>query len=291
MYRSMLFVPGDSEKKIGKSESVSPDAIILDLEDSVAPPNKALARDMVRDYLKTKPRAGRKTKLWVRINPLTTPEALGDLVGVMEGAPDGIFQPKTHDADECIQLGRYLDILETQHGIEAGSTRIIPVATEVPAAMFSLGGYNRVGPRLGAMTWGAEDLSSAVGAMTNKDDNGDWSQPYQLARTLCIMAANNAGVGPLDTLYADYKNEAGLMDSCRISRRDGFVGRIAIHPDQCEPINRAFTPSDEEVAYAKRVIEVFDSNPGLGVVGLDGKMLDMPHLVQARKIVALASRA
>lgn len=288
MYRSWLFVPGDSEKKIAKSEQVTPDVVILDLEDAVAPPNKPAARALVREYLLSN-RGKRKSKLFVRVNPLTTPEALGDLAGVMAGAPDGIIQPKPGSPEEVIRLGHYLDAFEVQNGLERGSTLILPVATEVPQAMFALGGYDKVGPRLAGVTWGAEDLSAAIGAIGNKDDDGEWSAPFMLARSLCLFSASAAGVAAIDTLYADFKDDDGLIRSCRRARRDGFSGKIAIHPGQVAGINAAFSPSEEEVAHARRVIALFDANPGVGTLSLDGHMVDMPHLVQARKTVALAA--
>lgn len=289
MYRSMLFVPGDSEKKIAKSEGVAADAIILDLEDSVAPPNKLRAREIVRDYLAAR-RDDRTSKLFVRINPLSLPEALDDLAAVMPAAPDGIFQPKTASPDDCVQLDHYLSALEVQNGLQRGATQIVPVATEVPQAMFSLGGFGRVGPRLVGITWGAEDLSAAIGAIGNKDDDGGWSQPFALARSLCLFAASSAGVAALDTLHADFRDEAGLLASSRRARRDGFSGRIAIHPDQVDVINAAFSPADDEIAHARRIVDLFEANPGAGTLSLDGAMIDIPHLVQARKTLALAAR-
>lgn len=288
MYRSMLFVPGDSEKKIAKSEQVSPDAVILDLEDAVAPAKKSVGREVVTEYLRAT-RGKRTAALYVRVNPLSTPDALADLAAVMAGAPDGIVQPKPGSPDEVVRLAHYLDAFEAQHGISPGSTRIVPVATEVPEAMFNLGGYSRVGPRLAGLTWGAEDLSAAIGAITNKDDDGDWSSPYRLARSLCLFAASAAKVAAIDTLYADFRDDKGLAASCRRSRRDGFLGRIAIHPDQVQTINEAFTPSCDEIDRARRIIAMFDENPGAGALSLDGQMVDMPHLVQARKIVSLAT--
>lgn len=288
MYRSLLFVPGDSARKLAKSETVAPDVVILDLEDAVAAENRPAARALVRDYLAAS--AGkRRAALFVRINPLSTPDALADLAAVMPGRPDGIVQPKAGSPDEARQLGFYLDAFEAEHGIASGATRILPVATEVPEALFALGGYDKVGPRLCALTWGAEDLSAAIGAMGNKDDDGGWSQPFALARSLCLFAAAAAKVAALDTLHADFRDPDGLAAACRRARRDGFSGKIAIHPDQVAVINRAFTPSAEEVEHARRVVALFEANPGAGTLGLDGQMLDMPHLVQARKTLALAA--
>lgn len=285
MYRSMLFVPGDSEKKIAKSEDFAPDAVILDLEDSVAPANKQAARAIVGDYLTS---ANRRCALYVRINPLDTPEALIDLAAIMAAKPDGIMVPKAGSAHDCVQLSHYLDAFEAQHGIAHGHTRIVPVATEVPEAVFALGNYAIVGARLAGITWGAEDLAAAIGAIDNRDEAGEWSQPFELTRSLCLFGASAAKVAAIDTLHADYKDDAGLAASSRRARRDGFAGRLAIHPAQVAIINEAFTPSEVEVAHAREVVALFAANPGVGTLGLNGKMLDMPHLVQAQKTLMLA---
>lgn len=287
MYRSMLFVPGDSEKKITKSENFTPDAVILDLEDSVGPANKPIARAVVSDYLTS---AHRRCALYVRINPLDTPHALADLTAVMAARPDGIMLPKAQSPQDCIQLSHYLDAFEAQHGTVNGHTKIIPVATELPQAVFALGNYKSVGGRLAGITWGAEDLAAAIGAIDNRDATGEWSQPFELTRSLCLFGASAAGVDAIDTLHADYKDDTGLAASSRRARRDGFTGRLAIHPAQIAIINDAFTPSAAEVAHASEVVALFAANPGAGTLGLNGKMLDMPHLVQARKTLALAAR-
>jgi citrate lyase subunit beta / citryl-CoA lyase len=287
MYRSMLFVPGDSEKKIAKSEDFAPDAVILDLEDSVVPANKPAARRIISDYLTS---AHRRCALYVRINPLDTADALTDLVAVMAAKPDGIMLPKAGSAHDCVQLAHYLDAFEVQHDTSHGHTRIIPVATEVPEAVFALGNYAIIGARLAGITWGAEDLAAAIGAIDNRDEAGEWSQPFELTRSLCLFGASAAKVAAIDTLHADYKDDAGLAASSRRARRDGFAGRLAIHPAQVAIINEAFTPSEAEVAHAREVIALFAANPGIGTLGLNGKMLDMPHLVQAQKTVALAAR-
>ncbi|MFO1394485.1 MAG: CoA ester lyase [Steroidobacteraceae bacterium] len=289
MYRSLLFVPGDSEKKIAKAMTVGADVVILDLEDAVADSRKAAARGIVREAL----RAGvarSDCSLFVRINPLGSPLCHEDLAAVMAGRPDGIVLPKAASADDTVRLSNRLDVLEAENGIGAGATRIIPVATEVPEALFTLGSYRDAGPRLAALTWGAEDLAAAVGALDNKDPDGRWSAPFELARSLCLFAASAAGVPAIDTLYADFRDSTGLAASSRRARRDGFAGKLAIHPDQVSVINSAFTPTAEEVARARRIVELFEANPGAGALSLDGRMLDMPHLVQARKTVALAER-
>jgi citrate lyase subunit beta/citryl-CoA lyase len=285
--RSLLFVPGDSERKLAKSAGVRADVLILDLEDSVVPAQKQIARMNVRAYIAGSAERAR-TQLWVRINPVELPEAMMDLAAVMSAGPDGIIQPKTRSPDDVIRLCHYLDAFEAQHGLEAGITKILPVATETPQAIFSLGGFERCGKRLAGLTWGAEDLSTAVGATTNKQDDGSWAHPYQLARSLCLFGAHAAGVPAIDTLYADFRDAAGLRAACALARRDGFSGKVAIHPDQVAVINECFTPSAEEAAHARRIIALFEANPGVGTLAMDGQMLDIPHLRQAQRIAAQA---
>jgi len=270
-----------------KSETVPADAIILDLEDSVAPENKAAARKLAGDFLSEHAK-GRRKQLWVRINPVIQPAALEDLAGIMHGRPDGIVQPKTRSPDDVLLLGQHLEIFEKDLGFATGSTRILPLSTETPGAIFSLGQYVRCDQRLAGLTWGAEDLGAALGAQTNKDRQGKWTSPFQLARNLCLFAAHAAGVAAIDTIYADFRDPEGLLASCDEARRDGFSGKLAIHPDQVAIINSAFTPSEEDIIQARRIVELFEANPGAAVLSLDGVMLDIPHLKQARNILALA---
>jgi len=288
MLRSLLFVPGDSEKKLLRSESVSADALILDLEDSVAPENKVKARALVCEYLAAHA-TERSRQIWVRINPIDQAEAGADLGAVIRARPDGIVQPKTRSPDDVILLGQRIGTYEMEHDFPHGSTRILPVATETPEALFSMGDYVRCDRRLAGLTWGAEDLSAAVAALDNKDSDGNWTHPYQLARSLCLFAAHAADVEAIDTLYANFRDSEGLLASCKEARRDGFSGKLAIHPDQVDVINGAFTPDAEEVARARRIVDLFDANPGAGTLALDGAMLDIPHLKQARKILAMAA--
>jgi citrate lyase subunit beta/citryl-CoA lyase len=288
--RSLLFIPADSEKKLQKGDDVAADVLILDLEDAVSPANKPAARKLALQYLQERAQE-RSSQLWVRINPVDTPDAVTDLESVLAGRPDGIIQPKTRSPDDVIDLAGRLSTLETALGIEVGATRILPVATETPEAMFNLGGFSRCDQRLAALTWGAEDLSAAIGAVSNKDADGNWSFPYQMARALCLFAASAAGVPAIDTLYADFRDFAGLRSACDIARRDGFNGKIAIHPAQVDVINEAFTPSAEEVAHAQRVLDAFTAQPDAGTLSLDGQMLDIPHLKQARKILAMAGHS
>ncbi len=284
--RSLLFVPGDSERKLAKSESSHADALVLDLEDAVAADRTAVARTMVLEYLRAH-RDRSKTQLWVRINPLSTPMATIDLAAIVAGAPDGIMLPKVTSASDVVMLDHFLCALEARDSVKPGSIAIIPVATETPAAMFTLGGFAGCSPRLSGMTWGAEDLAAAVGATTNRDDSGNLDFTYQLARSLCLLAAVAAEVQPIDTVSVNFKDADALRKESETARRAGFTGKIAIHPDQVDVINAAFTPSPEDIAHANRVIEAFAS--GAGTVALDGKMLDMPHLKQARRTLALAA--
>jgi citrate lyase subunit beta/citryl-CoA lyase len=285
--RSLLFVPGDSERKLAKSAGAEADVLILDLEDSVVPAQKQVARERVAAHLEKSVERG-ATQLWVRINPVDLPEAMLDLAAVMGSRPDGIIQPKTRSPEDLIRVSHYLDAFEAQHHLQAGITKVLPVATETPEAIFSIGRFAGCGGRLAGLTWGAEDLSTAVGAVTNKQDDGSWSHPYQLARSLCLFGAHAAGVPAIDTLFADIRDAAGLRAACILARRDGFSGKVAIHPDQVAVINECFTPSAEELAHARRIIMLFESNPGVGTLAMDGQMLDIPHLRQAQRIAAQA---
>lgn len=289
MIRSFLFVPADSEKKLGKADASGADAIILDLEDSVAPVNKPAARALARAFLSDRPHSTRPYQLWVRINPLDTDFALADLVAVVGAAPNGIMLPKPEGPEDVAKLSHYLDALEAQAGLAPGSIGIVPLASETPGALFKLGDYAGAGlSRLTAITWGAEDLSAALGASTNLDAKGEWAPAYQLARSLTLLAAHAAGVQAIDTLYVDFRNEEGLRANCQAARSEGFTGRLAIHPAQVPIINECFAPSAAEIAHAKRILAAFDANPGAGTVGLDGKMVDIPHLKQAQRVLAQA---
>ncbi|KQM97396.1 citrate lyase [Sphingobium sp. Leaf26] len=288
--RSWLFIPGDSEKKMAKVADCGADAVILDLEDAVSPDNKPLARRLIPDFLRTTPRGRRKAQYWVRVNPFDSGLTLDDLAAIMPGAPDGIMQPKTNDPDDVRRLSHYLDALEAAHGIERGSVKILPVATETAIAPFTLGQFASAGlERLAGLTWGAEDLSAALGASTNVDTSGHWAFTYQMARSLCLLAAHASGVQAIDTLYVDFRDEDGLRAACRAARAEGFTGRIAIHPAQVAGINDSFMPSADEVAHARRVIDAFAASPGAGTVGLDGKMIDIPHQKQAQRVLAQAA--
>lgn len=288
--RSMLFIPGDSEKKLGKVDTCGADAVILDLEDAVAPANKAAAREMVAAFIKERPRGSRTLQLWVRVNPFDTGLTLDDLAAVVPFAPDGIMQPKTNDPDCLRRMSHYLDALEAAHGVERGSTKIIPVATETAVAPFHLGAFATAGlERLMGLTWGAEDLATALGASTNLDAAGEWSFTYKMARSLTLLAAHASQVQAIETLYVDFHDDEGLRASCRAARAEGFSGRLAIHPAQVAAINESFMPSADEIEHAQRVTDAFAANPGLGTIGMDGKMLDIPHRKQAERVLAQAA--
>lgn len=288
--RSWLFIPGDSKKKLAKADGTGADALILDLEDSVAPEHKPRGRDLVAGLLADRPQEARTSQLWVRINPLDSGMALDDLVAVVAAAPDGVMLPKCAGPADIAQLSFYLDALEAQAGLAAGSIAILPVATETAAAPFTLGDYAKVpAARLAGLTWGAEDLAAALGASTNLDPAGGWALTYRTVRTLTLLGAKAAGVQAVDTLYVDFRDEAGLRASSRASRAEGFTGRLAIHPAQVAAINESYLPDVGEVAFAERVVAAFDAAGGAGTVGLDGRMLDIPHLKQARAVLAKAA--
>ncbi len=282
--RSLLFVPGDSPRKFDRAKDSSADVLILDLEDAVAPPSKPAARAHVAERVR-----GAEARPWamfVRVNPLDSGLMLEDLCAVVAPGLDGILVPKANGAADIERIGCYLDALEQKAGMPAGGVRIAVVATETPAAMFALGGYAPAHPRLVGLTWGAEDLAAAIGATANKEPDGNWTQPYQQARSLCLFAAANAGVAPIETIYADYRDHEGLERDCRRARRDGFTGRIAIHIDQVATINRCFSPSEGELEEARRIVAAFAARPDAGTLGIDGKMYDIPHLKAARRTLA-----
>jgi len=282
--KSLLFVPGDSEKKLAKAANTGADALLLDLEDAVSQDRLPAARGLVLDYLKSHDRSSQQ--VWVRINPLNTPLSLPDLVAVMPGKPDGIVLPKPLNASDVLQLDHFLSALEQREGIKAGLTRILPVATEVAGALFALNSYAGCSARLAGLTWGAEDLATAVGASTNKKDNGEFDDTFVLARSLCLLAAAHAGVQAIDTLSVDFRDADSLQADVQRARRQGFSGKLAIHPDQVAIINAGFTASPEELQHAQRIVDAFAKSGGAGAVQLDGKMVDKPHLTQALRLLS-----
>jgi citrate lyase subunit beta/citryl-CoA lyase len=275
--RSLLFVPGDRPDRMQKALGAGADALILDLEDSVAPTAKPEARHAVAQFLE----ANEVAKLWVRVNPLDSPEFERDLNAILAAHPDGIVLPKAEGGASVSELARHLS--------ERGNVtaQIIAIATETPAAMFQLGSYGGA-KRLAGLTWGAEDLPAAIGASTSREEDGRYAPPYELARSLCLFGAAAAGVAPIETVYPAFRDMEGLAAYAARARRDGFTGMMAIHPAQIETINAAFTPSEAEIAHARAVVAAFEADPGAGALSLDGKMIDRPHLIQAQRTLASA---
>ncbi len=286
--RSWLFVPGDRPDMVAKAFGSGADAVIVDLEDAVLPENKPRARTILpsiaKDVSSTAP------QFWVRINSLQTKDSLLDLAAVVPAAPVGVVLPKAESSSAVIQLGHLLSQIGAARGLSSLKTRILAIATETPRSVFELGSYAVSGPRLAGLTWGAEDLSAAVGALSARDEHGAFTPLYTLARSLCIAGAAAAGVAAIETIYPAFRDIEGLRAYAQTARRDGFQGMLALHPAQVPVINEAFTPTSAEFAYAERVVAAFDANPGRGAVALDGKMLDAPHLKQARQILASRER-
>ncbi len=289
--RSWLFAPGDSDKKMGKAIASEADIALLDLEDSVTPANKSAARQAVAAQLNA---AEDRSRIWVRINPLDTSETLLDLAAIIPAAPGGVFLPKAEGAHHITQLHHYLTALETANGPAPGSTRIAALVTETAAAMFTTGEYAGEYPgreRLVAMSWGAEDLSSTLGAREQRGADGEYAHTYEMARSLCLLGAVAANVAPIETVQPEFRDLEALEARARTVRAAGFRGMLAIHPAQIAPINAAFTPSAEEIAHAKAVVQAFADNPGAGTIAMDGAMLDRPHLALAERLLTEAELA
>jgi citrate lyase subunit beta/citryl-CoA lyase len=279
--RSFLFVPADGGKKFDKAMASGTDAIIVDLEDSIAPDRKTAARAPAADFLKEAATAKTRPFLLVRINSLDTGLADADLDAVVAAKPDAILLPKAEGGASVTHLDAKLSAREAIAGLPEGSIDIFALATETAKALFLAGSYGGSSARLKGLTWGAEDLSTELGADANRDAKGQWLDPYRVARALCLAGASAAQVQALDTVYVDYRNDKGLRVECEEARRDGFTGKLAIHPGQVEAINEVFTPSAKAIANAKAVIAAFAASPGAGAVGIDGRMYDRPHLKRA----------
>jgi citrate lyase subunit beta / citryl-CoA lyase len=286
--RSLLFVPGDDEKKIAKGLASGADVLILDLEDSVAASRKPAAREIVLSALKAGPAPGQK--LIVRVNALTSGMIEADLDAVIAGAPAAIMLPKCEGGVDLQHASSHIALREAEAELEDGTITIVAIATETPLAIFRLGTIPGASRRLSGLTWGAEDLASALGAETNRAA-GLLTEPFRLARNMALFAAHAAEVAAIDSVYTDFRNDAGLKAECEEARRDGFTAKMAIHPAQVPIINAVFTPDEAALAHAKRVIQAFIDNPDAGVVGIDGKMIDKPHLVQAERLMARAKAA
>lgn len=289
--RSWLFVPGDSERKLAKAASVPADVVIIDLEDAVAPEAKPAARRLAHDWLQAhrgQIGEGRQQQHWARINALDTPWWRDDLAAVMPAAPDGIVLPKATGPEQIQQLAAELYEYEARCALPTNSTRILPLVSETAAAALSIAAYADAPlPRLIGLTWGAEDLSVALGATRKKLPDGQWSDAFRWVRSQVLLTAHAAGVLAVDTLQADFRDLAGLKQAAENARDDGFHGMLAIHPDQVPIINAAFTPSEAERAEAQAIVDAFAANPGAGALSLDGRMIETPHLVQARRVLGI----
>ena len=281
--RSMLFVPGDRPERFAKAEASGADAVIFDLEDAVAAANRPRARVEISNYLKM---SDRHVPLWVRINPIETGDALPDLAAVAFARPDGILLPKARNGDDVRRLDHWLEILETSHGFDVGSIKVIPLITESAQAVLNAATFAPAPSRVLGLTWGAEDLAADLGSLGNKTPAGEYEPPYVIASTLCLYAAAAAGVWAIDTVDTEMKDLAGVERRARASRRSGYVAKLAIHPAQIPAIHAAFTPTAEEIDWAQRVIAAFRDAPGKGALTLDGKLLDRPHVRQAERIHA-----
>jgi citrate lyase subunit beta/citryl-CoA lyase len=286
LMRSLLFIPGDSPKKLEKAVICGADAVIVDLEDAISPERKAQARDITLGFLKEAVSVPTRPTLLVRINGLQTGLIDADLDVVVAGRPDGIMLPKAEGGAAVSHCDAKLTAREAIHGLAEGHIGIVAIATETAAAIFLAGTYGGSSKRLKGLTWGAEDLSVELGAEANRDAQGNFLAPYQLARSLCLAGAAAAQVQAIDTVYIDFRNEAGLRRECEEARRDGFTGKMAIHPAQVAVINEVFTPTPEAIAHAQAVIAAFAADPGAGTIGIGGRMYDRPHLERAKQLLA-----
>ena len=273
--RSWLFVPADSEKKIAKALESDADAVIFDLEDSVAASQKAVARDI----LKNLPKQSNGPQWWVRVNPLGSEFHKGDLKLLGSAYVHGIVLPKAESGADVTQLAH-----------RTGNIPIHAIVTETPASLFGLLSYRQPASPLAAMSWGAEDLSAAMGASSKYDESGELSFTYRMARSLCLAGAVAAGVQPVDGVFADFRDDDGLAREAASARREGFTGKLAIHPAQVAVINAAFLPSAEDIAHAEAIVAAFEAHPDAGVLSVGGKMIDRPHLVQAQRTLERATR-
>ena len=289
--RSWLFVPGDSEKKLSKAAGTGADVVILDLEDSVAAENKARAREMAGEWLaahREQVTGGKRMGHWVRINALDSRQWRDDLLAVMPGAPDGIMLPKSAGPESVQQLAAEIYELESRSGLAPNAVKIMPLVSETAAAALSIGAYAAAPlPRLAGLTWGAEDLSAAIGATRKRDSQGRWTDTFRYARTQTLLTAHARGVMAIDTLHADFADTKGLKRAAEEACADGFSGMLAIHPAQIEVINQAFTPSEHDLAEARAIVDAFKANPGSGTLQIDRRMIDMPHYKLALRVLGL----
>jgi citrate lyase subunit beta/citryl-CoA lyase len=284
--RSLLFVPADGGSKLDKAMASGADAVIIDLEDSITPERKPQARAAALEFLKSATTGKDRPRLLVRINGLDTGMTDADLEAIVPGKPDALVFPKAEGGVSVVHLDAKLTAREAMAGVAEGSIKILAQAVESAAGLFLAGTFRDASKRLIGMTWGPEDLSAELGAESNRDASGELTEPYRLARNLCLFGAAAAKLPAIETVYVDFRNAEGLRRDTEAARRDGFTGRLAIHPAQVAVINDVFTPSPEQIAKAKAVVAAFAAQPGAGAVGIDGKMFDRPHLVRAQALLA-----
>ncbi|MEI9403597.1 CoA ester lyase [Mesorhizobium argentiipisi] len=288
--RSLLFVPGDSERKLEKGFEAGADVVIVDLEDSVAAASKAAARATAAGFISSQ-RHRTGSAFYVRVNDLSTGLTDDDLAALVPAKPDGIMLPKSNSGQDVQQLAAKLRVHEAENGLLDGTISILPIITETASGVLAAASYAGTSPRLAGLTWGAEDLSAAIGARTARDESGRYTDVFRLARTMTILAAGAAEVAAIDTVFPDFRDMAAFETECREAERDGFTGKMAIHPAQVPVINAAFTPSAEAVARSRAIVDAFAAAGNPGVVGIDGKMYDRPHLRLAERLLARARAA
>ena len=286
MMRSFLFVPADSVKKLDKAMTSGADALIVDLEDSIAIERKARGRNSAAAFLKDALAVKPRPFILVRVNGLQTDLTDADLDAVVPARPDGVMLPKAEGGASVVHTGAKLAVREATNGLADGSVKILPIATETAAALFLAGTFAGSSSRLMGLTWGAEDLSAELGAQANRGADGGFLDPYRLARVLCLTAAAAAEVPAIDTVYVDFRDEKGFRRECEEACRDGFTGKMAIHPAQVSIINELFTPTAAQMEKAEAIVAAFAANPGAGTIGIDGRMYDRPHLARARALLA-----
>lgn len=289
--RSLLFTPGDSERKLAKGLTSDADVILIDLEDAVAGDKKPAAREMVADFLGTTEAQNATMPLYVRINDLETEWALDDLAAIMPKAPAGIMLPKARSRADVDTLCQHIDALEEKAGLPPGEISVLVIAPEIADALLNIASFQGFDQRVKGITWGSEDLATSLGARSSRDDAGNYRPPMELARTMCLCAGATAGIHAIDTVYPDFRDLDGLRNDCERAAADGFSGKMAIHPGQIAVINAAFTPSEDDIAHSKKIIAGFEAEPGAGVINLDGAMVDRPHLTLAHKVLQRAGMA
>ncbi len=283
--RSLLFLPGDSQRKLEKGLASDADILLVDLEDSVAAGNKATARELAASLIADRA-AAHPGRLYVRVNDFASGLLEDDLAAIVPAAPAGIMLPKAVGIADVERLSTMLRVQEAEAGLPDGSLKILPIMTENAPGLFAAATFERGHPRLSGLSWGAEDLSAAIGARAARDASGRYTDVFRLARTMTILAASAADVAAIDTVFVDFRDLDGLRQECEAAERDGFTGKLAIHPDQVAVINAAFTPSADAVAEARAVIDAFAAAGNPGVVGIGGRMYDRPHLRRAERVLA-----